>query len=277
MAKVEKTTAQAVEVEEVLHIERKMARFFLLGTSPLIIHRVGAKAQRELLMPKGKKTAADKASSLKHQPLEEYRECLYTTKPDGNPATRLIFPGGAFHQAIAAAALDMPGMKKAQIGRLCGVKQVDVNIFGVPEIYLTVVRNSDMNRTPDIRSRPILPQWAAIVDLWSAHPLIRQSDVIKLFSAAGIYIGIGDNRQQKGAGSFGLWTIVDENDKQFAAVVKSGGRDAQDRAIAKPAPYDTQTADLLSWFEQEFKRRGKDELVTPERGRGKNGGAGLHA
>ena len=54
----------------VLKIQQGVVEFCLLGTSPLIFNRMAEKAKRELLMPKGRKTAADRAQSLKHQPVE---------------------------------------------------------------------------------------------------------------------------------------------------------------------------------------------------------------
>ena len=50
--------------------------FCILGTSPLICNRMAMKAWHDLLMPY-KKTAADKAGSLKHDPIAEFRASPY--------------------------------------------------------------------------------------------------------------------------------------------------------------------------------------------------------
>ena len=248
-------TAEDQEIS-ILRVERERVTFTLISTTPLIYHRVGQKAQRELLLPRaGRKTPAEKAASFKHYPLIEYRDSVYRCKADLNQDTRLVFPAEAFHQAMSDAALDLPGLKKAQIGRLCGVDVLDVSIYGVPQLFMTVVRNSDQNHTPDIRTRAVLPKWGCQVSIWFAKPLLRRTSIIDLMASAGIYIGIGDYRQQKGAGSFGLWDVVDSNDAEFKKLQKNCGREAQDRALENPAFFDDQTRDLFEWCTEEMARR----------------------
>src|SRR5262245_3231760 len=131
--------------------------------------------------------------NLKHQPIEEYRASVYTdSSPDA--ATRLVFPGAAFRKATANAALDVPGATKAQIGRLVRVEEYDVSIFGVPRISAMTVRMADQRRTPDVRVRAILPEWACTLTLLYSHPLLRERTVVNLFAAAGDWVGVGDGR-----------------------------------------------------------------------------------
>jgi len=72
-----KTTKQEQAIE-VVKIDYRTIDVCILGKSPIILNRMSEKAKRELLMPKGRKSAADKASTLKHNPLEEYRNSPYT-------------------------------------------------------------------------------------------------------------------------------------------------------------------------------------------------------
>src|SRR5215471_13285105 len=55
-------------------IEMSLARVNVLGKSPLVIHAVSAKNKGALLFPPPKKNAAEKASTMKHEPFEEFRE-----------------------------------------------------------------------------------------------------------------------------------------------------------------------------------------------------------
>jgi hypothetical protein len=80
--------------------------------------------------------------------------------------------------------------------------------------------------------------------------------VANLFAAAGVIIGIGDDRRQKG-GAHGEFALVSNNDKAFLELVKLAGRIAQDRAIEYPICYDADTAELFSWFHTEAIRREK--------------------
>ena len=51
--------------------------------------------------------------------------------------------------------------------------------------------------------------------------------------------------------------------------MKSGGREAQDAALLHPVPYDDESAEMLTWFEAEVKRRGREkdeEKDAPKKG-----------
>ena len=248
-----KTTTTEAEIS-IIQVSRATIEFNILGTSPLIMNRVGEKARRELLLPR-KKTAADKAGNLKHNPPEEYRASAYKSVSDTTP-TRLLMPTLAFKGAMRSVAVDIPGAAKAQIGRLTYVEGDYVSIYGIPKAFLTIVRSADMNRTPDVRTRAILPTWAARFSVTYAKPLLNEQTVANLLAAAGLMRGVGDFRQEKGGGSYGCFELVGKNDERFAALIKAGGRVAQDAALENPEPYDTESAELLTWFDAEATRRG---------------------
>jgi hypothetical protein len=107
---------KSVESEiKIAEIKQASATFCILGNSPLIMERMSEKAKGELLLPKGKKTAADKATSLKHNPLQEYRDSAYQFIGDNSP-TRLMMRSTAFKGAMSNAALDLPGV--VSLGRV---------------------------------------------------------------------------------------------------------------------------------------------------------------
>src|SRR5579863_7996326 len=91
----------------VLAITTGSVKVGIIGTRPLIFNRMAEKAKRELLLPKGRKTAADRAATLKHDPISEYRNSVYRYADDAHP-TRLCFPAPAFKGAMMTAALDLP-------------------------------------------------------------------------------------------------------------------------------------------------------------------------
>ena len=68
-----KKTTEPTEVSEIIEVTRGQFDCCVLGTSPLILNRMSEKAKRELLMPKGRKNAVERATSLKHIPVDEYR------------------------------------------------------------------------------------------------------------------------------------------------------------------------------------------------------------
>jgi hypothetical protein len=249
--KSEEKTIATVEIQAggaVLHI---------LGATPFIYNAMSAKAKQELLKPKGRKTAAEKASSLKHVPQREYRESVYRRRDADNGPTRLLIPARMFKAAIVEAAKDMPGATAAQLRRLLWVEGDMLDLYGVPQILASVVRNSDMNRTPDIRTRAIVPQWAATIQVRYVQPQLSLDTVGKLVGAAGILNGVGDWRQQKGSGNYGQFRVVGEDDPQFQSLVRNGGMAAQDEALTDPEYYDQETEELLAWFDGEVAKLDK--------------------
>jgi hypothetical protein len=250
-------------------LEMRTVRIGLLGLTPYICNRMAKKAKEELLNPsKRALTSADRAvRPQKHNPLEEYRDSPERLV-DG--PTLLGVKAAAIKKAMATAALDMPGAKKAQIARLVWVpadRSGLLPLYGVPELWMAVVRQAGMNRTPDIRTRAAIPRWGCVVDIQYVHPLLTQVALTRLASAAGRMVGIGDGRQEKGALDFGQFTIVAPDDSDLLRVIEEGGRAAQQAAMAEPVFYDADTAELYATWAPRQEDKGR--LVTA----GRNGGS----
>lgn len=252
MAKGKTAEKTAVEIQE---ISMGRIRCNLIGTTPMIMHRFATKAWHELLMPSGRKNAAEKAESLKHDPVGEFREALYMNRSEAAPAL-FHFPANAFGKALAAAAVDIPGATKSQMSRLTSIVSTQVNFFGVPELFMSMVRSSDMARTPDVRTRPIFPEWACTIEIQYVASLIKESQIVNLLAAAGIIVGMGDWRPQKG-GPYGQFRLADDDDEDFKRIVASQGRAAQAAAVADPRAFDVDSEELLRWFMDEAAKREK--------------------
>lgn len=247
-------TKKTVESEiMIFEVEQGQMDFHILGTTPLILRRMSQKGLQELLLPKGKKTAAEKASQLKHDPIAEYRESPYIV--DGGDAM-LGLMVTSFKNSMKSAALDMPGAKKSQIGRLVYVDGMLNPIYGIPKIFMSVTRSADMARTPDVRTRMILPEWACRLSIRFTKPILREQSIANLLAAAGFQSGVGDWRQEKGSGNYGCFKLVSADDADWNRIVNEQGRAAQQEAIDNPEAYDRETEELLSWFDIEVKRRG---------------------
>lgn len=246
-----KTDQKKVEME-VFEIKQGRIEFCVLGTTPLIYNAMSKKAKEELLKPRGRKTAAEKATTLKHDPLREYRDSVYRRRNEDEGPTRLILPSTMFKAAISNAALRVPGATKTEVSQLTWVEGTHVDLYGVPQMFMSVVRSAGMNATPDIRTRAIIPEWACRVSLRYVQPQLSGQVVSTLLAAAGMLMGIGDFRQQKGAGNFGTFTQVDEKDETFERIVAEGGMEAQDHALELPSPYDQETAEMFEWFGEQI-------------------------
>lgn len=252
-----KTASAELHIAEV---KRGRIDVCILGTTPIVLNRMSEKAMRELLMPKGKKSAADKATSMKHDPYAEFLTSPYTD-PDPKAPTLLVHLATAFKGAISAAAMDVPGSSRAQIGRLCWVEGERVALYGIPQLFMSVTRSADMNKTPDIRTRAIVPHWACRISISFVQPMLNETSIINLLVSAGLTQGTGDWRTGKGKGTYGSFIIVNENNPDFVRILKTGGRKAQELAMTNPECYDRETQELYDWFYLELDVRGKKDQV----------------
>jgi hypothetical protein len=251
----------------VMQIDRGTVTYLVKGDTPLIFNQINTKARRELLLPAGKKNAAEKQASIKHDPVPEYRESVYRFDDDKHP-TRLYLPSAAFKGSMCTAALDLPGTKKSQIGRLVWVEGDKTEIYGLPSLFMRIVRQADINRTPDVRTRAILPRWCAKVTVSFVKPILGAVQISNLLAAGGVFVGVGDYRQEKGRMDYGRFSLVGQNDEELRDIMANEGRAAQDEALERADPYDVETRELLDWYVEERLRRGN--IVndpTPKRGR----------
>jgi hypothetical protein len=254
------TKAATSERIEIAEIRQEHSRVVVLGQAPMILNSIPTHVTHELLLPKGRKTAAQKATTLKHDPLAEFRSSASRAKNADSP-TEIVFPGVAFKKAMMGSALDIPGARKAQIGRLVYIEQDWVSIYGTPELYMTMVRSADMARTPDVRTRAILPMWCAVFDIAYVVPQLNQTVIANLLGAAGVTQGVGDFRVEKGAGNYGRFKTADPDDKLVQMLMENGGRKAQLAAFEEPEFYDEDSRELFEWYGQELKRRGIREAA----------------
>lgn len=260
MPKSNATEETAVSVAEIQMTEMTVN---IVGTSPLVPHAVSAKAKGSLLFPAPRKNMAERATSMKHEPYEEFVDACYRFRDADQQKTRLYMPAGAFHGAMATSAIDMAGAKKSQIGRLTTVVGGKIPIFGVPQIWCTIVRSSDMARTPDVRTLPCLPEWCCTITVQFVASLIKSQSIINLLGAAGVFIGVGDGRPEKGKLGNGKFRLCSNDDPQFLRILKQGTA-AQDAALADPTTVDEETDELLSWFKKEKTLRSAAPATTPK-------------
>lgn len=246
---------------QILSVTQGEAFFCVIGTSPLIFNRMAEKAKRALLMGATRMNDAEKAANVKHNPPEEFRRSVYRNRGD-RPATRLCFPSPAFKGTAKTAALDMPGATKTAIGRRIWVPGFSVDVYGIPEMLMSVVRSADMARTPDIRTRAIVPEWCCTVSIRFAQPLVTHTQIATLFAAGGILCGIGDWRQEKGSGSYGQFRLCDKADADFKRIMREGGCVAQDKALQAIKCHDEETQELLDFYETEIIRLGRDKQAA---------------
>lgn len=251
LPKKAKTQTEHVEI---LEVQKGQVQFCVLGSTPLIYEAMSFKGKCQLLAPGRTKTSAERQQQMKHQPLEEYRESVYRLIDPAAP-TYLSAPSSWFKKAMIGSAIDVPGATKSAMGRLCWVLGESSPLYGIPMLKMDMVRSSDMNRTPDIRTRAIVKAWACIVTIEFARPQVTEKTVTNLLAWAGMIRGVGGWRPEKGSGQYGQFRLVGPTDSEFKRILKIGGRAAQEQALNAPSCYDDESQRLFDYFMDEMMRR----------------------
>jgi len=233
----------------------------LLGTSPMIMNRFQEKEKRRILLPPRTQNRAARAATLKHDPVAEFRGSIYRCR-DSNAPTLVHTPTNAIKKAMGTAALDTPGATKAQIGRLVTILNPTVYLYGIPHLHMAMVRQAGPSKAPDVRTRAYFPRWACKLEIQYMADLVTSDDIYNLLINAGLIVGIGDGRQEKGSLSFGCWELVRHDDPRFLEIVKTCGRAAQEAAMDELIFADDESAELLAWYDTEIQKR-RDEPPAP--------------
>jgi hypothetical protein len=245
-----KTVSEEIQIPA---LRRGSIRLRIVGTTAMFQNRMSAKAQQHLLVGGGKKTAAEK-KNIKHDPLSEFRASAEIL-PDGPTALGLRVV--AVKAAMCSAALETAGITKTSAQRLLFMPGDHVALYGVPQLRMDVVRSADINRTPDVRTRCYLPKWAAEIEINFITPQLSASGVATLLANAGVLIGLGDFRQEKGKGAFGSFRVLGEgdDDAEWDELVKFGGRVDQEEALRDPDFANDETTELMNFYASEKVRR----------------------
>ena len=169
---------------------------------------------------------------------------------DAHPHSNVLFPAMAIKGAMQTAALVTEGIKKTEVQRLVFLPDEMIPIFGVPKLRMGVMRSADIARTPDVRTRAYFPEWATQLEIRFSTPSLSKKGIISLLHNAGLMVGIGDERQEKGKGSAGTFSVG--TDDVPAALLD---RNAQWEAIQTPIPFDADSEELLAAFDAEVEAR----------------------
>lgn len=229
------------------------AKLRIIGTTPMLQNRMANKATHSLLVGSKKKTQAEKAL-IKHNPPEEYRNSAEKML-DGPTALGLRVV--AVKAAMCTAALETAGITKTSSQRLLFMPGDLTPLYGIPQLRMDIVRSADINKTPDVRTRCFIPKWGAEIEIKYITPQLSIASVVALLCNAGVLVGVGDFRQEKGKGSFGSFRVLGEgqDDDEWDDLVTNHGRMVQLAALANPEYANADTAELMEFYESEVKRR----------------------
>lgn len=209
----------------------------IVGTAPLVVHRMGSKALQQIgegqgIYPKRPKQAKDpvgcfldtlyrpsasdvvKATNKDGDPCESYTpdELIEGLWPvwarfeDGS-FDRFVFPAHAFREAMGSASY-AAGITKdiVSIRRMVTVSRVmlPIETQEPPQMRFDV---ADVQGKVDLRFRAQFTEWAMPLTVRYATCLAAKDTILNLLRLAGMLAGIGEMRPEKKMGTFGQFTF----------------------------------------------------------------------
>lgn len=211
MAKATKTkkVAEPVATIQIDRIASETILIPIIGTTELIMHRMGPKIRKIMLdAMQGVKTP-----KKNKDPEAEYQECFYRFEDGGygfpSNAFKLCTVGGA--RFYPKSAVTMTGLKQFMFfGGEVGVDgQLLCRIEGSPymrEDPVTVGRGGK-----DLRYRPGFPGWSTVLKVTYVTSALTRGSLLSLIDAGGMGVGVGDWRNEKG-GEFGSFCVDDSKE-----------------------------------------------------------------
>jgi hypothetical protein len=158
-----------------------------------------------------------------------WRSKLSVASRNGKPT--IVIPAHGLHQSIAAAAKyskrQIPGQGKATWTAkfLSGITLFEdpaLDIDPATVACVTISANADGvrgsgKRVP--RRFPIIPEWEATFDVYILDPIITQDVFREMVEIAGMFIGIGRFRPEKGGtnGRFKIKALAWEDNRKLAS------------------------------------------------------------
>jgi|TARA_R110001599_G_scaffold224080_2_gene423242 hypothetical protein len=177
------------------------------GHSGLICHHFSDKSRKQIedvqaKVAKGPKEARD--------PQAEYEGAFYKLEGGGYG-----FPCSGFKKSAIRAAKMLDGVNMTDARQMFFVEADDrdttgvdcVRIEGTPEMRTDTVRLS--KGVADLRYRPEFRDWSCTLKISYDEDLISGSQLVNLFSRAGLQVGVGDWRPEKD-GDFGRFVIGEQ-------------------------------------------------------------------
>ena len=246
------TLPSSREEVQVQRIASKVYKITLVGTTGLYLHKMSQKAQRDLLLGGKKKTSSEK-QKIKHDPIQDFRNSMYFSQERFDDAA-VFFPAMAIKRAMRTIAVEIDGVKGTQIDRLMYMPDEYIKLVGTPILRMDITRTADIGRTPDVRTRAYLPTWGTQFTIHAAYPQFSLATMTTLLANAGQFIGIGDNRQERGKGNFGTFVVAEGFPDNLSV---KGNKDRQIAAFKNPTVDELHgdTSALFALWGEEVRKR----------------------
>jgi len=162
--------------------------FAIKGTSPLLVHAWSVKSKEQM---RGKQQGAVKSRKREiRDPQAEYEASMYR---DGD---RYLMKSAAFRLAAVSAVRGVDGITMTEMRQHFYCPDEFVEIAGSPVMREDIVRVS--NGQPDLRYRAEFFPWACKLPMRYNAGAISPEQVANLLLQAGMWVGVGEGRVEKG-------------------------------------------------------------------------------
>ena len=162
---------------------------------------------------------------------DAYDQRTWRSKLNTNDAGMVTIPAHGLMQCVTSAARyskrQIPGQGKATWTKKfeAGIAILEdpvTNVIAADVQPVTISANADGvrgsgKRVP--RRFPIMPKWQFTVDIYVLDPIITQEILREMFEIAGMFVGIGRFRPEKGGtnGRFRIAALKWQDNRQIAA------------------------------------------------------------
>lgn len=186
----------------------KAMDIYVIGDTPLIVHRWSEKAKKEILDKQMQKAKPAKAAK---DPEQDFQDSLYVL-PDNQGYG---FPIIGFKNAAVTACTSVDGITKVAArqafrvgGTLAGGELVKIE-GDEPTMREDMVRVG--MGTADIRYRGEFKTWWARIRVMFNENVLSVEQIVNLFNTAGFGVGVGEWRMEKD-GQFGCFHVATESE-----------------------------------------------------------------
>lgn len=196
----------------------RIAEIPIRGTTPLVMHKFGAKAKAQIIATQ---TAGSQAGGKKVRAPKDweavYNDCFHTSKEGWHG-----IPAGAFRNAAISACRTV-GYKmthaKLAFFVLCdGYDTEDgtplVRLAGKPKKHTAYARND--NGSVDIRVRPMWEEWTATLRIRFDEDMFSFDDVANLVMRIGMQVGLLEGRPDSKNSAGQGWGMFEIEEKKMA-------------------------------------------------------------
>lgn len=224
-------TKKETKIDEAVHIKApniQNAEVWILGRSPLVIHKFSRKAREAI---RAKQEAGSLANKGKRKESKDFKACFEEARHrslegwDGVPAS-------AFRCAcISACRLVGFKMSLAKLSLFIEADGWDADegtplvkiIGGEPRMLESMVRIGGIQKTVDIAVRPQWLEWGCRLRVRFDGDQFSASDVANLISRAGAQVGICEGRPDStSSAGMGWGTFEISDEKTVMALAKKG-------------------------------------------------------